>query len=157
MPNRVIVIAGFMTAPSIVSKHFLLAAHIVSVVAYEKELANCFSGGITVIVLQDAAETMLACDLAKIKRGYVFVIFKCSARRRQQIVTQTLVRSAFEIIGNVFRNNKNKVEVYFTEYDKTVRGFLFNRLYPTFDINRQIGSMRSNGLHYPLLLQLKDG
>ena len=63
MPNRVIVIAGILTMPSIVSRRDSLAAHIVSVVAYEKESANCNSGGVTVIMLQDAAETMLAFDL----------------------------------------------------------------------------------------------
>ena len=115
--------AGFMAAPSIVSRRDSLAAHIVSVVAYEKKLACCHSGGVTVIVLQDAAETMLAFDFAEIKRDYVFFIFKCSARRRQQLVIQTLVRSAFEIKSNVFRNNK--VEVRFTEYDKMIKGFLF--------------------------------
>ena len=122
----------------------------VSDVYYEKELAYCHSGGVKVIVLQDAAETMLAFDLAKIKRDYVFVIFRCSARQRQQPVIQTLVRSAFEIIGNVFRNNK--VEVRFTEYDKMIKGFLFCRLNPAFDVSIQIGRMRANGLYFDALI-----
>ena len=95
MPNRVIVIAGFMAIPSIVSRQNSLAAHIVSVVAYEKELAYCHSGGVKVIVLQDAAETMLAFDLAKIKRDYVFVIFKCFVSFRQACVNFGVV---FDIV-----------------------------------------------------------
>ena len=58
--------------------------------------------------------------------------------------------SVFEIKSNVFRNNK--VEVRFTEYDKMIKGFLFCRLNPAFDVNIQIGRMRANGLYFDALI-----
>ncbi len=71
-------------------------------IKYRSQRERNRSGGITVIMLQDTTKSMLAFDLAGIKRNDVVFVVRFSARQGQQIIIQTLMGPAFKIIGNVF-------------------------------------------------------
>ncbi len=69
------------------------------------------SSGVTVVVLQDAAEAMFAFDLARVKGNGVVLIVRFCARQRQQPIVESLMWTTLVIIVNVFGDDVVEVRL----------------------------------------------
>ena len=129
MPNLTTPHGRFRPKEEATAGRFRLRRTRLPPLARKRELASRNSGRFPIVVFKDATESLFALDLGRIKRNDI-VLFdvRISTGRGQQPVVQTLMRTAFMVIGDVFADGV--VKVVLAENPKVVQRFLLQRLNP---------------------------